>query len=199
MRERLEEFSLSLHPEKTRLIEFGRLAAAKRARRGLGKPETFRFLGFTFISGRNTRGKFQLCRKTRGDRMQAKFREIKEELRRRRHRPIPDQGAWLRQVVAGFFRLPRGADKQPCPPGLPERRRNPLVAQPAAARPAGPNDVGKDEEIGRRVAPQAAHPSSLAFRALCRQTPEVGAVCGNSARTVLCGGRSVMSVPTAIT
>ena len=103
MRERLREFSLSLHPEKTRLIEFGRLAAIKRARRGLGKPETFNFLGFTFIAGRNTRGKFQLCRKTRGDRMQAKFKEIKEELRRRRHQPIPEQGTWLRQVVAGFL------------------------------------------------------------------------------------------------
>jgi len=103
LRERLEEFSLSLHPEKTRLIEFGRLAAVKRARRGLGKPETFNFLGFTFIAGRNTRGKFQLCRKTRRDRMQAKFKEIKEELRRRRHQPIPQQGAWLKQVVAGFF------------------------------------------------------------------------------------------------
>ena len=103
MRERLREFSLSLHPEKTRLIEFGRLAAIKRARRGLSKPETFNFLGFTFIAGRNTRGKFQLCRKTRGDRMQAKFKEIKEELRRRRHQPIPEQGTWLRQVVAGFL------------------------------------------------------------------------------------------------
>ena len=103
MRERLQEFSLSLHPEKTRLIEFGRLAAVKRARRGVGKPETFNFLGFTFIVGRNTRGKFQLCRKTRRDRMQAKFKEIKEELRRRRHQPIPQQGAWLKQVVAGFF------------------------------------------------------------------------------------------------
>jgi len=103
LRERLEEFSLSLHPEKTRLIEFGRLAAVKRARRGLGKPETFNFLGFTFIAGRNTRGKFQLCRKTRRDRMQAKFKEIKEELRRRRHQSIPQQGAWLKQVVAGFF------------------------------------------------------------------------------------------------
>ena len=103
LRERLEEFSLSLHPEKTRLLEFGRLAAVKRARRGLGKPETFNFLGFTFIAGRNTRGKFQLCRKTRRDRMQAKFKEIKEELRRRRHQPIPQQGAWLKRVVAGFF------------------------------------------------------------------------------------------------
>jgi retron-type reverse transcriptase len=103
MRERLQEFSLSLHPEKTRLIEFGRLAAVKRARRGLGKPETFNFLGFTFICGKTRKGGFLLHRKSRGDRMQAKLKEIKEELRRRRHQPIPQQGAWLKQVVAGFF------------------------------------------------------------------------------------------------
>src|SRR3954447_20924055 len=69
MRERLEEFALSLHPDKTRLIEFGRLAAVKRARRGLGKPETFAFLGFTFICGRSRQGRFLLCRKTRRDRV----------------------------------------------------------------------------------------------------------------------------------
>jgi RNA-directed DNA polymerase len=103
MRERLERFALSLHPDKTRLIEFGRLAAVKRARRGLGKPETFAFLGFTFICGRSRQGKFLLCRKTRRDRMQAKLTEIKEELRRRLHQPVPEQGRWLRQVVTGFF------------------------------------------------------------------------------------------------
>jgi RNA-directed DNA polymerase len=103
MRERLERFALSLHPDKTRLIEFGRLAAVKRARRGLGKPETFAFLGFTFICGRSRQGKFLLCRKTRRDRMRAKLTEIKEELRRRLHQPVPEQGRWLRQVVTGFF------------------------------------------------------------------------------------------------
>ena len=103
MRDRLWEFSLSLHPDKTRLIEFGRHAAARRARRGLGKPETFDFLGFTFICGKSRQGKFLLCRKTRRDRMRAKLREIKEELRRRMHQPVPEQGRWLRQVVTGFF------------------------------------------------------------------------------------------------
>jgi RNA-directed DNA polymerase len=103
MRERLWEFSLSLHPDKTRLIEFGCHAAARRARRGLGKPETFNFLGFTFFCGKSRRGKFLIHRKTRRDRMRAKLREIKEELRRRMHHPIPDQGRWLRQVVSGFF------------------------------------------------------------------------------------------------
>src|SRR3954466_5574587 len=101
MRERLEEFALSLHPDKTRLIEFGRLAAVKRARRGLGKPETFAFLGFTFICGRSRQGRFLLCRKTRRDRMRAKLKEIKEELRRRLHQPIPEQGKWLRAGRGG--------------------------------------------------------------------------------------------------
>ena len=103
MRARLEEYSLSLSPDKTRLIEFGRFAADQRARRGLGKPETFQFLGFTFVCGRSRRGCFVLKRKSRGDRMRAKLKEIKEEMRRRRHQPIPEQGKWLRQVVSGFF------------------------------------------------------------------------------------------------
>jgi RNA-directed DNA polymerase len=103
MRGRLTEYSLSLHPEKTRLIEFGRFAADQRARCGLGKPETFTFLGFTFICGRSRRGRFLLKRKSRGDRMRATLQEIKKELRRRMHEPIPEQGKWLRQVVTGFL------------------------------------------------------------------------------------------------
>jgi RNA-directed DNA polymerase len=103
MRKRLEEFSLSLHPDKTRLIEFGRHAADRRAQRGLRKPETFKFLGFVFICGRSRKGKFQLKRKSRRDRMRAKLSEIKEELRRRMHQPIPIQGYWLAQVIRGYF------------------------------------------------------------------------------------------------
>jgi RNA-directed DNA polymerase len=103
MRERLREFALSLHPEKTRLIEFGRFAAERRGRRGLGKPETFNFLGFTFICGKTRAGKFQLQRKSRRDRMTAKLRMIKDELRLRMHQSIPEQGQWLRRVVHGYF------------------------------------------------------------------------------------------------
>ena len=103
MRARFEEFALQLHPDKTRLIEFGRHAAANRERRGLGKPDTFNFLGFTFICGRSRRGNFLLKRKSRRDRVRAKLKEIKEELRRRMHWPIPEQGSWLAQVVRGFF------------------------------------------------------------------------------------------------
>jgi group II intron reverse transcriptase/maturase len=103
MRQRLEQFALELHGDKTRLLEFGRHAAVRRRQRGLGKPETFSFLGFTFICGRSRRGAFQLQRKSRGDRMRAKLREVKEELRSRMHHAIPEQGRWLRAVVTGFF------------------------------------------------------------------------------------------------
>src|ERR1700726_868543 len=103
MRDRLGKFALSLHPDKTRLIEFGRFAATDRKRRGLGKPETFTFLGFTFICGLSRCGNFQLQRKTRCDRMLGKLKDIKADLRRRMHHPIPEQGRWLRQVVTGHF------------------------------------------------------------------------------------------------
>lgn len=103
MRSRLEKFSLTLHPDKTRVMEFGRFAAANRAKRGLGKPQTFNFLGFTHISGHDRRGKFMLRRITRRDRMVATLKRIKEELRRRWHVSIPEQGKWLRQVVQGYF------------------------------------------------------------------------------------------------
>ena len=103
MRKRFEGFSLSLNPDKTRLIEFGRFATERRAHRGHGKPETFNFLGFTFICERNSRGQYLVKRTTRRDRMRATLRRVKEELRRRMHEPIPEQGAWLKQVVRGFF------------------------------------------------------------------------------------------------
>jgi RNA-directed DNA polymerase len=103
MRDRLREFSLSLHPVKTRLIQFGRFAAQNCRRRGRSKPETFTFLGFVLICDKSRRGDFRIRRKSRRDRMSAKLREIKEALRRRMHRPIPETGKWLGQIVAGYF------------------------------------------------------------------------------------------------
>jgi group II intron reverse transcriptase/maturase len=103
MRDRLREFSLSLHPEKTRLIEFGRFAAQNCKRRGRSKPETFKFLGFVLICDKSRRGNFQVRRKSRQDRMRAKLREIKEALRQRINRPIPETGKWLAHVVSGYF------------------------------------------------------------------------------------------------
>ena len=103
LRERLAQFALTLHPEKTRLIEFGRYAALNRKRRGLGKPETFNFLGFTFICGKSRKGRFLIKRKTRRDRMRAKLVAVSEGLRQRRHWPIHETGKWLGYVVKGYF------------------------------------------------------------------------------------------------
>ena len=103
MRDRLREFSLSLHPDKTRLIEFGRFAAQNCKKRGRAKPETFKFLGFVLICDKSRRGDFRIRRKSRRDRMHAKLREIKEALRQRTNRPIPETGKWLAQVVFGYF------------------------------------------------------------------------------------------------
>jgi group II intron reverse transcriptase/maturase len=100
---RLGQFGLTLHPDKTRLLEFGRFATENRRRRGLAKPETFNFLGFTHICERSREGRFQLMRKTRADRMRSRLRAIKAELRRRMHMPIGEQGRWLAQVVQGYF------------------------------------------------------------------------------------------------
>lgn len=103
MRTRFEQFGLELHGEKTRLLEFGRNAAGRRQRRGLGKPETFTFLGFIFICGRSRRGAFLLHRKTRADRMRARLQDIKGTLRKHMHATIPEQGKWLKAVVTGYY------------------------------------------------------------------------------------------------
>jgi RNA-directed DNA polymerase len=101
LRDRLAKFSLELAPEKTRLIEFGRFAAERRRARGLGKPETFQFLGFTHICGKARDGRFMVKRITSKKRMRAKQQQVRDELRRRRHQPIPEQGQWLGSVVRG--------------------------------------------------------------------------------------------------
>lgn len=103
MTRRLATFALTLHPDKTRLIEFGRHAADDRNRRGLGKPETFDFLGFTHICGRSRAGRFQLRRRSRRDRLRVKLREIRDALWQHRHAPLDEQGSWLRRVVGGYF------------------------------------------------------------------------------------------------
>lgn len=99
---RLSRFGLALHPDKTRLLRFGAFAVKQRKSRGEGKPETFDFLGFTHTCGHNRAGGLQLRRRTVAKRQRAKLREVKEELARRRHRPIPEQGAWLGSVVRGY-------------------------------------------------------------------------------------------------
>jgi len=101
---RLATFGLRLHPDKTRLIEFGRFAAEHRRRRGVGKPESFAFLGFTHSCGRTrTTGKFMVQRTSSAQRFRAKLQAVKRLLRQRRHDPVPEVGAWLRGIVEGWF------------------------------------------------------------------------------------------------
>lgn len=101
--QRLRKFGLELHPEKTRLIEFGRFAAERRREHGVGKPETFDFLGFTHICGRTRHGKFIVRRKTMAKRLRSKLGDLKTELRRRRHHPVRDVGIWLGKVIRGHY------------------------------------------------------------------------------------------------
>jgi RNA-directed DNA polymerase len=103
--ERFRKFQLELHPEKTRLLEFGPFAVENRKKRGEGKPETFHFLGFTHICGsKRSNGRFTVLRQTMRKRLRAKLKEVKTELRRRLHHPIPEVGQWLRAVASGHFR-----------------------------------------------------------------------------------------------
>ena len=100
---RLRGFNLTLHPDKTHLIEFGRFAAANRKRRGEGRPRTFNFLGFTHFCGTTRKGRFALKRRTNAKKRSAKLKEVHAELRRRMHRPIPEVGLWLRSVLRGHY------------------------------------------------------------------------------------------------
>ena len=185
----MQEFALSLHPDKTRLIEFGRHAADRRAKVGLGKPETFRFLGFVFICGKTRRGKFLVHRKSRRDRMRAKLKEVKKELRRRMHQPIPEQGRWLAQVVRGYFAY------HAVPTNGLRNQRFPLLCggvlatHAPASKSERPLHVGTDQTTGRRLASSTSHPSPLAERALRRQILEVRTGCLNWARPGPRGGR----------
>jgi group II intron reverse transcriptase/maturase len=105
LEERFRKFNLELHPDKTRLLEFGPFAADNRRKRGEGKPETFDFLGFTHICvKKRSNGRFTVLRQTIRKRLQAKLNEVKLDLRRRMHDPVPEVGKWLRAVVGGHFR-----------------------------------------------------------------------------------------------
>ena len=198
MRERLGEFALSLHPDKTRLIEFGRFAAANRARRGLGKPETFGFLGFVFICGKSRRGYFLIKRKSRRDRMRARLKAVKQELRRRMHQPIPIQGKWLGQVVRGWFNyhaVPTNSR------ALSAFRFFVIDIWRQTLRRRSQRDGMTWERITRMAddwlpKPKILHPWPSQRFAV--RHPRWEPYARNAARTDLCGGRSAMSVPTAI-
>ena len=129
LRIRMAEFALELHPEKTRLIEFGRRAASDRAARGDGKPETFDFLGFTHICSRSRQGGFQLARHTRRDRKLAKLLEITGDLRRRWHQDVAEQGAWLGRWCGA------SSPTTPCPPTRAPFRRSATMSSTSGDAP----------------------------------------------------------------
>jgi group II intron reverse transcriptase/maturase len=114
LKERFTSYGLEIHNEKTRLIEFGRFAETNRTSRGEGKPETFDFLGFTHICSRTRKSKcFTIRRKTIAKRLRAKLKEVREEIMRMRHEPVPVQGKWLRSIVQGhlnYFGVPGNSD-----------------------------------------------------------------------------------------
>jgi hypothetical protein len=101
--ERLAKFGLELHPDKTRLIEFGRFARSNRQQRGEGEPESFAFLGFTHQCGTNSRGNFTIWRRTVRKRLEAKLQQVKQTLLARRHDPVVQVGEWLERVLNGFY------------------------------------------------------------------------------------------------
>jgi RNA-directed DNA polymerase len=146
LKERFRKFHLELHPDKTRLLEFGPFAAENRRRGGRGKPETFKFLGFTHICGKKRSGRFTVLRQTMRNRLQAKLSAVKAELRQRWHAPIPVVGQWLRAVVGGLLQA--------------ENRR--VVRDDRLVRLA---DLGQREldrvDERRQAAPQRFHEAGL--------------------------------------
>ena len=194
----MQKFGLELHPDKTRLIEFGRHAAENRKRRGEGKPETFDFLGFTHMCGKTRKtGRFIVKRKTIRKRLSAKLNELKEELRRRWHEPVAEVGKWLKSVVQGYFNyhaVPGNMDS------LNSFRAQVIWRWYRALRRRSQRDRMTWERfwpLVDRWIPSAKilHPHpNVRFDA---KSSEVGAVCSNPARTDLCGGRRATGVPTA--
>ncbi len=171
LEERLRKFSLELHPDKTRLIEFGRYAAERRSKRGLSKPETFDFLGFTHICGKARSGRYLLVRKTIGKRLRAKLKEIKTEALYRRHQPVPDQGRWLNRVVRGWLAYHAIPRQHLGDPGVLQGGHPALVSCATAPEPETSDDVAPHEPHRPTLSARSACPAPLAHRALRRQDP----------------------------
>jgi len=187
-RERLAKFGLELHPEKTRLIEFGRFATQDREKRGEGKPETFTFLGFTHYCGkRRSNGAFIVWRKTAKKRMVAKLHAIKAELRLRMHEPVDDVGAWLRKVVNGYHRYH----------AVPGKHRQveclrATVTAIVVAHSTPPQSTTRVMGSGHpdlcTMDSSSPRPASLSYGALPRHSSKVGAVCVDALVRICAGG-----------
>ena len=192
LRIRMAEFALELHPDKTRLIEFGRQGrdrsggARGRQAGDLRLPGLYPYL-LAIAAGRLPAGPPHAARPEDGE-AAGNQRGPPATLAPERRRA----GRVARGGGAGLLRLPRRAHQHACPLGVPPPCHRPLATRPAPAQPEGPDDMDDDGQAGRPLAAQAPDIPSLALSTLPRQTPKVGAVCGNAARTVLCGGRAVM-------
>jgi RNA-directed DNA polymerase len=201
LRDRLAKFSLELNADKTRLIRFGRFAAQQRKERGLGKPETFQFLGFTHICGKTKAGRFKLKRITDKKRMRAKLSAVKAELIRRRHLPIPDQGRWLASVLRGHCNYYAVPDNSKAINAFRFR----IIGHWLAALRRRSQRTRLTWKRMYRLAEDGYHASgSCTPGPTTASTPEpkAGAQCVSSARWDLCGGRAVphkrRPVPTAM-
>jgi hypothetical protein len=196
-RDRLAKFGLELHAEKTRLIEFGRFAARNRKQRGEGKPETFTFLGFTHYCGkRRSNGTFMVWRETAKKRMVAKLRALKAELRRRMHEPVASVGEWLQKVTLGYYQyhaVPGNLDHLRVFMHRLRRLWRLVLIRCSQRRRATWDRL--NPILNRWIpVPRVLHPYPIErFVA----TIQGGSRMRRRARTVLCGGRPAMVVPTA--
>ena len=189
LRDRFAQFGLELHPEKTRLIEFGRFAAERRQARGDRKPETFQFLGFTHICAKDRHGRFMLKRVTSKKKMRAKLRAVKTEMRRRMHHPIPEQGRWLASVLRGHYRyyaVPDNSEALRCF----RRQVHPALAKSAlgaAARKAaspGSERIASPPDGYLRPGSFTPGPTDAST-----PVPKGGAQCGDAHAGICAGGR----------
>jgi RNA-directed DNA polymerase len=171
LRDRLARFGLELNAEKTRLIRFGRFAAQQCQERGLGKSETFKFLGFTHICGKDRRGRFQLKRITDAKRSRAKLHSLKGELLRRRDRPVPEEGRWLASVLRGHVNYYGVPGQSAGVVRLPLRSSPALADGATASQPAHAADLGADATPAKPMAAVAEDHASLAYRPLRRSDP----------------------------
>ena len=170
LRERFAAYGLELHPEKTRLVEFGRLAEANRRERGERRPETFDFLGFTHYCRTTRKGRFGLGRKPAPKRMRRTLKAIKAELRRRMHDKPVKTGQWLGRVLRGWVAwLLRGSHKLPLATAVRERLEAAVAVCPPPEVAARPFHMGASRCIGTRPLAPCFHPPPVADGAICRQ------------------------------
>ena len=196
-KERLAKFGLELHPEKTRLIEFGRYAARERKQRGEGKPETFNFLGFTHYCGqRHKTETFTVWRITAKKRMVAKLKAIKVELQRRKHDRTSQVGAWLRKVVTGYYQYHAVPGQYRSAAHLQTARQSTVAQRSGSSQPTREEEVGDTDSGLRKVDTTTPNPASLSLTPASTPLILHKSRMRRRARTDLSGGRSVMSVPT---